>query len=86
MTYWHVAKEILFKDISILALVAMLFDQAECSDQFWQRPKFGPVVQEMISFEDIFYLELRQQLFCLSKTIFTILIEGIMRDISVQLF
>ena len=34
--YWPVAKEIYdLKDISILALVAMLFSQAEPSGPFW---------------------------------------------------
>ena len=35
MVYWPVAKEISFKDISILALVAMLLSWAKHSDQFW---------------------------------------------------
>ena len=33
--FWPMVKEISFKDISILALVAILFDQAEQSEQFW---------------------------------------------------
>ena len=59
MMYWSVAKE-----ISFIALVAMLFSQAEPSDQQHEDHfceinyyDFGPVVQE-ISFEDILYLEL----------------------------
>ena len=46
---------------------------------------FGPVVQE-ISFEDISYLELCQPLFLWSKTICAILVEGMVRNISVKLF
>ena len=42
------------------------------------------MVQE-ISFEDISYLELCQPLFEQSKTICAILVEGIMRNISVKL-
>ena len=47
--------------------------------------KFGPVVQE-ISFEDISYLKLCQPLFRQSKTTCAILVEGIMKNISVKLF
>ena len=46
---------------------------------------FGPVVLE-ISFEDISYLELCQPLFWHSKNNCVILVEGIMRNISVKLF
>ena len=46
---------------------------------------FGPVVQE-ISFEDIFYQELCQPLFRLSKTMCAMLAEVIIRNISVKLF
>ena len=73
----------------------MLFSLAEPSDQFLVEGNigpfllnyfnFGPVVQE-ISFEDISYLELWQPLFQRSKTIFAILVEGIMRNFSVKLF
>ena len=45
----------------------------------------GPVIQE-ISFADISYLELCQPFFWQSKTICAILVEGIMRNISVKLF
>ena len=51
MMYWHVAKEISFKNIYVLALVAMLFSPAENSE-------FGKVVQEVMSFKDSSYLEL----------------------------
>ena len=45
---------------------------------------FGPVVQ--ISIEDISHLELWQPPFWQSKTICKILVEGIMRNVSVKLF
>ena len=39
-----------------------------------------------MSFKDISYLELWQPLFQWSKTICAILVDGIMRNISVKLF
>ena len=61
--FWPVAKEVLFKDISIL------------------------VVHEEMSFKDISYLELWRP-FCLAQPnhFFAILVEGIMRNISVRLY
>ena len=47
--------------------------------------KFGPVVQKM-SFKDISYLELWQPFVQRTETICAILIEGIMRNDSVNLF
>ena len=48
--------------------------------------KFGPVVQEEMSFEDISFLELCQPFFQWSGTICAILVKSIMRNNSVKLF
>ena len=47
--------------------------------------KFGPVVQEEISFKDIYYLELWCPFVMRSRTICAILVEGIMRNNPVKL-
>ena len=48
----------------------------------WNYFEFEPVVQEIL-FKDISYLELCQPLFQGSKTICAIVLDGIMRNISV---
>ena len=73
----------------------MLFSQAEPFDQFNNRATLGPflcnnfefepVVQE-ITYEDSSYLKLCQPLFRRSKIICAIVVEGILRNISVKLF
>ena len=46
----------------------------------------GPVVQEEMPFKDISYLELWQPFVCPSGTNCAIMLEGLMRNISVILF
>ena len=48
--------------------------------------KFGPVVQEEMSFKDISYPELLQPLCSVTGSIYAILEEGIMRNDPVLLF
>ena len=91
MIYWPVAKEIWYdlNDISTFSsgsdVVQPVKYRATWGPILWNYFDFGPVVQE-ITFEVNSYLELCQPLFQRNKPISAILVEGIIRNISVKLF
>ena len=52
----------------------------------WNYFEFGPVVQEEMSFKDIYYLELWWPFVQRSRNICEILVDGVMRNNSVNSF